>query len=433
MASTEGFSAPRPLCGVCNHRYAIYTCPRCATRTCSLPCASTHKTGAGCSGERDKAAYVPMNKYGWGTMMDDYAFLEDVGRKVGDWGSEIARGKFQAQAGAAGSSGSGPGRGRGGGRGRGRAQGRGGGNGGGRTKRDVLRMQLETREIEMDILPAGMERHKLNQSSWDSKKQTALLTIELKFHPPPNPLAPPTQAPEPPFTLLTHRNGLDTPLLALIQRHITERKEGACPAWVRPLVCPDVTDPDGFSPPQCVMTAAVDPLAIRASSNRSKRPYYRFDATQDLAALLRHTHFVEFPTIEVWEEFAGTVVDGAGAVTQFAQEERAPKRRRLDKKAGGKVLVGLLDGYGSSGDDEEEKVQVQDGLGMLGGYSGSDDDEGAAASAMQGEIVDSDIEEVEMDPAALLELMRKARGDENWTPHTDDDDQVDWGDSDQDT
>jgi hypothetical protein len=97
-----------------------------------------------------------MNKYGWGTMMDDYAFLEDVGRKVGDWGSEITRGKFQAAAA--------PTRGRGRGRGRG-----GGGGGGGRTKRDVLRMQLEARDIEMDILPAGMERHKVNQSTWDSK------------------------------------------------------------------------------------------------------------------------------------------------------------------------------------------------------------------------------------------------------------------------
>ena len=42
-------------------------------------------------------------------------------------------------------------------------------------------------------------------------------------------------------------------------------------------------------------------------------------------------------------------------------------------------------------------------------------------------------EEVELDPAALLELVRKARGDENWTPQMGDDDLVDWGDSDQET
>jgi hypothetical protein len=101
-------------------------------------------------------AYVPLNKYGWGTMMDDYVFLEDIGRKVGDWGKEIVRGRFAQGA-------------RGAGRGRGRVMGRGGMAGGGRTKRDLLKMQLELRDIEMDLLPVGMERRKVNQSCWDSK------------------------------------------------------------------------------------------------------------------------------------------------------------------------------------------------------------------------------------------------------------------------
>jgi len=97
-----------------------------------------------------------MNKYGWGTMMDDYVFLEEVGRKVGDWGSEIIRGRFRRD-----------GR---GGRARGRGRGRGGGiASAGKTKRDILKMQLELRDIEMDLLPVGMERQKLNQSRWDFK------------------------------------------------------------------------------------------------------------------------------------------------------------------------------------------------------------------------------------------------------------------------
>lgn len=255
------------------------------------------------------------------------------------------------------------------------------------------------------------------------------MTIEFKFHPPRNPLAQPTQQPDAPYTLLTHRNNIDTPLLALIQNHITERKEGACPAWVRALVCPEADDEEAFTAPQCVMTAVVDPLAAALSGGRTKRPYYRFDASQSLAVLLRQTHFVEFPTIEVWEEFQGTVVDNSGAVTQ--EEEREPKRRRLDKRAGGKAIAGLLGGYGSSSDEEgAEKEKVQNGLEMLGGYSGSEDEGDGDSAAMQVEV-DSD-EEVELDPATLVELMRKARGDENWTPHTGDDDLVDWGESDDD-
>ncbi|KAJ7047645.1 hypothetical protein C8F04DRAFT_917901, partial [Mycena alexandri] len=432
----------RPLCTVCNHRYAIYTCPRCTTRTCSLPCSTTHKARAACSGERDKAAYVPMNRYGWGTMMDDYSFLEDVGRKVGEWGGEIAKGKFSTGAAA-------QGRGQGRGRGRGRGRGGGGHGQGGRTKRDVLRIQLEARDIEMDILPAGMERHKINQSSWDSKNQTALLTIEFKFHPPPNPLALPSQAPDPLRTLLTHRNSLDAPksLLQVLQHHINERKEGVIPVWVRALACPDLTDPEAFAPPHCVMAATVDPLvsARKSKQQRAQTPYYRLDPAQPLSALLRGKHFVEFPTIEVWEEFCGTVVDGAGAVMQQdgldgnGEEGRAPKRRKLDRKAGGKAIAGLLGGYGSSSEDEDEdgkgKEKARNGLEMLGGYSGSEDEAEDGAAQADISMNDSDDDGVELDPAKLVELMREARGDASWTPHmhaqeVEDDDLVDWGDSD---
>jgi hypothetical protein len=100
-----------------------------------------------------------MNEYGWGTMMDDYVFLEDVGRHVGDWGMEIGRGGFSMRSSE-----------RGRGRGRGRARGRGGSGGGNaRTKQDVLKQQLELRDIDMELLPAGMERKKLNKSIWDFK------------------------------------------------------------------------------------------------------------------------------------------------------------------------------------------------------------------------------------------------------------------------
>ncbi|KAJ7179392.1 hypothetical protein C8R46DRAFT_1073623 [Mycena filopes] len=289
-------------------------------------------------------------------------------------------------------------------------------------------MQLEARDIDMDILPAGMERHKINQSSWiQSLNETALLTIEFKFHPSPNPLALPSQVPEPPRTLLTHRNRLDADksLLQILQHHITERKEGAFPAWVRALACPDPTDPE-----------AID--LARAARKQRAQPYYRLDPTQPISALLRHKEFVEFPTIEVWEEFVGTVVDAAGAVTQTEDggeegDGRAPKRRKLDRKAGGKAIAGLLGGYGSSGDEGEGgkgkgKERARNGLEMLGGYSGSDDEDEDAQAGIQ----DSEDDGVDLDPAQLVELMREARGDASWTPHEQagDDDLVDWGDSD---
>lgn len=166
---------PKQQCAFCSNP-SKYTCPRCHTHTCSLACSQSHKTSTGCSGVRDKAAYIPMNKYGWGSMMDDYCFLEDVGRKVGEWGREIVKGGFEMNVRGVGSSG-GVGRGMERGRGRGRGRGsyvmrgrdRGGRGRGGKAKREMLKAQLEAREIEVELLPNGMERRKLNQSAWDPK------------------------------------------------------------------------------------------------------------------------------------------------------------------------------------------------------------------------------------------------------------------------
>lgn len=218
-------------------------------------------------------------------------------------------------------------------------------------------------------------------------------------------------------------------LISIIQGHMTERstskKEGACPAWVKPLVTPDLDDPEAFTFPQCVMTAQLDPFAT-TSGPQPKSAYYRLDATKTLALLLRHTRFVEFPTIEVWEEFRGTVVDTQGAVTQSAVEERRPKRRKLNSNAGKKAISGLLGGYGS---EEEAGAEPQSILAMLGGYAGSDDEDELGDEDAEGETDDEVEVEVEADPVLLFEMMQQARGEEDWTiENREDEDVVDWGD-----
>jgi len=268
------------------------------------------------------------------------------------------------------------------------------------------------------------------------RNKTALLTIEFKFHCPPDPLLPPSQPQEPIFILLTHRNNIETPLLSLIQAHITERikskKNLAVPAWVKSLVCPHPDDPDSFTHPQCLMTVQVDPCLTLGS--RQKLGYYRFDHSQKLSVLLRNTHFVEYPTIEIWEEFHGLLIDTQGTVTHPVEEERKPKRRKLNRKAGKLAINGLLGGYGS--DEEAEKAEEQAAaaadnrniLSLLGGYMGSDDEEEASAanSDLDADAEAEDDDELELDPAVLLELMRQARGSERGEEDT-----IDWGDSDE--
>lgn len=60
-----------------------YRCPRCATRTCSLPCYKRHQQRASCSGERDPAAYRKRSQLATPAALDqDYNFLKGVERHI---------------------------------------------------------------------------------------------------------------------------------------------------------------------------------------------------------------------------------------------------------------------------------------------------------------------------------------------------------------
>ena len=49
-------------CGICGESAAKYKCPGCLVHTCSLPCVKQHKNTSGCSGQRDKTAFVAMKE-----------------------------------------------------------------------------------------------------------------------------------------------------------------------------------------------------------------------------------------------------------------------------------------------------------------------------------------------------------------------------------
>ncbi|KAJ4472207.1 hypothetical protein J3R30DRAFT_3298962 [Lentinula aciculospora] len=430
----------QPLCKVCNARYAIYTCPRCRIRTCSLPCSSRHKTTTKCSGERDKAAYVKMRDYTWGTLMSDYTYLEDVGRKVGEWGAIIVKGAYanpQTGRDAHGMRGRGM---RGGRVQRGRA---GRHTGGPKTKRDILKTQLEMHDISMDLLPLGMERRQHNQSIWDYKNQTAYLTLEFKFHPPQDPT---TSRKVPPFTFLTHRNNIKTPLLSLVANQVRERRDdhvvekSAFPPWLLELVeqIPNST-PDSenttFSPFDSLIRAPVPqipPTALTITGTRIKAAYHRVVPAEPLFTALRNTSFIEYPTMELWPqgEFSGIVADQHAEPAASGSAKRRAKRQKIELKAGKKAISELLGEYGSedeSGQEEEQKAEkddrAQNGLTMLGVYADSDE---------EGKIeVDSDEDDdgLEVSPEVLLELMKKAQGHGSWLEDSKDE-RVDWGDDD---
>ena len=65
-------------CQVCRSQPAIYQCPRCSWKSCSLNCCVSHKKSKNCSGKRDRTTFVPLGRMNDQTVRSDYFFLEDV-------------------------------------------------------------------------------------------------------------------------------------------------------------------------------------------------------------------------------------------------------------------------------------------------------------------------------------------------------------------
>ena len=73
-----------PPCAICHINVAIYRCPRCFTRTCSLGCSRAHKVSAEnrdeivCDGKRDRTQFCSLKDFTDSQLASDYYFLEDV-------------------------------------------------------------------------------------------------------------------------------------------------------------------------------------------------------------------------------------------------------------------------------------------------------------------------------------------------------------------
>ncbi|XP_013412241.1 box C/D snoRNA protein 1-like [Lingula anatina] len=133
-------------CEVCAQLAAKYKCPRCAIRTCSLPCVKQHKLRQDCSGVRDKTAYVAMKDFTDLNLLSDYRFLEDADRK-----SDTARRDTIAR------------------------------------RREVPRYlkrvlnQSRQRGIHLKLLPIGMTKRKLNSTFFQERTKTIMWTLEWVF------------------------------------------------------------------------------------------------------------------------------------------------------------------------------------------------------------------------------------------------------------
>lgn len=87
MSSSESETERDPLyrlgdCEVCGANKAIYTCPKCEVKTCSLNCVRIHKKELECDGIRDRTKFVRMKDFSDTDLLSDYRLLEECARFV---------------------------------------------------------------------------------------------------------------------------------------------------------------------------------------------------------------------------------------------------------------------------------------------------------------------------------------------------------------
>ncbi|RAK95052.1 zinc finger HIT domain-containing protein [Aspergillus ibericus CBS 121593] len=167
------------LCSICHIQPPKYRCPRCNTRTCSLPCTRRHKLWSQCSGIRDPAAYLRRNELATEAAFDrDFNFItgiersiERAGRDAENRGIGVGEGSgYVRDLAVVGLEGEIQGD-NGGKRKRGQD--------GGGTKGEIgFLRRVEKAGVKVVRAPKGMSRSKSNASRWLVKNQCLVWTVE---------------------------------------------------------------------------------------------------------------------------------------------------------------------------------------------------------------------------------------------------------------
>ncbi|RAH44967.1 zinc finger HIT domain-containing protein [Aspergillus brunneoviolaceus CBS 621.78] len=174
MSSSQEDSLLTDLCTICHLQPPKYRCPRCNTRTCSLPCTRRHKLWSQCSGVRDPAAYLRRSELATATAFDrDFNFITGIERSIERAGRDAEnRGIRGGEVGGGGGGG-----GAGGKRKRGAAVAFAGAAGPAKRESGFLR-EVRNAGVKVIRAPRGMSRNKENGSRWFAKYQCLVWTVE---------------------------------------------------------------------------------------------------------------------------------------------------------------------------------------------------------------------------------------------------------------
>ena len=292
------------------------------------------------------------------------------------------------------------------------------------------------------------------------RQQKAFLSVEFLFRQGSPPLTGTRTAGSLIYSVLAHRNGLDTEASTIIRTYVAERsKKDALPVWISGLL------PSSESSTDEEQLEVVYLLSEPPPRPREPRRYQTFDPSRTLRDLLKGRSFVEYPTIEImsrsdYDAVTATVTgltaahpigisaedgldDDSGSEDETVHRR---KRRKLDPDAGKQLLNGLL-AYGSSDTSGSDGEAGRRGTGdtragmpsvfdALGDYE-SDDPESSEEEESEGEeLMPPAAAEPERPQASassgLMGGSATQRGRFVTVDNQDVNDEVDWGGSDSD-
>mgnify|MGYP001111843740 CR=1 FL=1 len=168
IARVMATSTAAALCSVCTTAPWKYRCPGCQQVTCSLACVKAHKAKTGCDGRRPRTAFVGVHDYTDVNLMSgtptrfyntslsgiaDIGFLEDAARLT-DNAQRHAPPAGKAGASVAAKL---------------------------APRFRQLHRQASNRRISLQLMPAGMSRHKSNTSFYSTREGKIRWRVEWVF------------------------------------------------------------------------------------------------------------------------------------------------------------------------------------------------------------------------------------------------------------
>ncbi|KAL6771756.1 hypothetical protein ACKKBG_A27700 [Auxenochlorella protothecoides x Auxenochlorella symbiontica] len=243
-------------CATCGKGLAKYRCPRCTTRSCSLECVKAHKQQSGCSGKRDRTAFLGRAQLDERSLLSDLRFLEEV--QLAD---EVAKRAAPARPAMLLPRGL-----------------------------QTLLQQAKRRGVELHLLPMGMAARKTNTTRYNPKQGIMEWRLEWKFQSAPN------------FKPVNARVKESVVVGDLLDQHLASLSASLS------------------SPDKSALQAYIDAdrqsqlILLKKHGTPANSPlYYRIDRNATLEAALKKKEVVEYPTFIVALHTEGfDLVEGQG-------------------------------------------------------------------------------------------------------------------------